>query len=180
MGKAVKENFKSKLNLACSNDDLRPVMQYIIFRNGYVVCTNAYILVKQHLSLHGFTDEEISQMNGKAVHKDTFKEILRYDQVKVISGQFVCSKGRVTVKIDFDRIQGNYPNYEAVIPKGKPEPSVVRLNVKSIALVKDLTVDEISYVDIFTYGEKKGTIFSSGWYGMDKEIIMLMPRERGN
>lgn len=62
----------SKLNLITSSDDFRPALQYVVINNGYFVATNAHLLVKQHLSLHGFTDEEIGYLNGKAIHKELF------------------------------------------------------------------------------------------------------------
>jgi len=88
MAKTVKRNFKTKLHLICANDDLRPSMSYIYFEKGFLYCTDAHIMIKQKIDLHGFDEDEIKFMEGKMIHRESFKELLKHKYVKVTKEGF--------------------------------------------------------------------------------------------
>lgn len=88
MAKTVKRNFKTKLHLICANNDLRPSMSYIYFEKEFLYCTDAHVMIKQKIDLHGFDEEEIKFMDGKMIHKDSFKELLKHKLVKVTKQGF--------------------------------------------------------------------------------------------
>lgn len=87
--KKEKFNFKTPLHLACSDDNLRPTFQYVHFIDGWAYATNAMVLVKQ--SLDDYCDVlDKENLNGHALHADSFKKILRYDTVQAFDD---CVKG---------------------------------------------------------------------------------------
>lgn len=114
-----RRNFKSKLNLFCGSDPLRPALNHIEFVNGFAYASDAHVIIKQHLSLNDFSEEEIGFLNDNYIHKDTFAEIYKYDIVNVTPKGFICRKGNVTAKYDFKQFDFKMPNFEAVIIDSK-------------------------------------------------------------
>lgn len=172
--KEAKKNFLKKLNLVCGSDDLRPVLQYVSFQNGCSICTNAHVLVKRSLKLDGFTDEEIEQMNGKFIHKDTYKHLLSYDTVEVIDGAFHCVKGNVNAVVSFNDSEGLYPNWLAVIPVGDTiELGEIGISAKNLELIKSIASDMETRFKF--YGANKAVLIKGSQTGWDEETILIMP-----
>lgn len=86
----MKRNFKSKPHLLCASDELRPAMSYIYFDKEYLYCTNASVLIKQKIELHKFEPHEIAFLDGKLLHKNVFKELLRYNFVEITAEGFLA------------------------------------------------------------------------------------------
>lgn len=82
--KQKKHNFNSPMHLACSNDMIRPTLQYVNFEDGYIWATNAHIMARQSLKkVHGFDETEIQLLEGKRIHSSVFKLILQFDKIKI-------------------------------------------------------------------------------------------------
>lgn len=169
------KNFKTDLSIACSNDELRPVLQHIIFEDGYVVCTDAHILVKQKLSLHNFNPDEIEQMNGKAIHKDTFKEIFKYDMVIVQDGQFVCTKKNVVAKFELKVLEDKYPNYNAVFPENAKEVDEIGFDIKIMTKISKISLSDFGSMRISFYGKERAMLLRGAGLDSNEEKILLMP-----
>ena len=81
MATKEKFNFMTPLHLACGDDDFRPNFQYVFFIEGWAYASNAMVLIKQSLDDYcQVIDKE--NLNGHALHADSFKKILRYDTVQ--------------------------------------------------------------------------------------------------
>lgn len=73
MGTFIKP-FNFNYALACSKDELRPDFQYIAFKDGYLYCTDATVLVRSRLDVVNNIDVfDIEKLNGNFMHKDCFK-----------------------------------------------------------------------------------------------------------
>lgn len=172
--KVEKKNFTKKLNLVCGTDELRPILMYVAFQNGCAICTNAHVLVKRSLKLDNFTDEEIEQMNGKFVHSDTYKELMRYDHIEVVDGAFQCTKGEVNATIQFNTPPTEYPNWLSVIPVGDTvELGEVGIGAQNLKLVQSLASD--SNTRFKFYGPSKPILIKGSETGWDEEMILIMP-----
>lgn len=173
----VKKNFKSPIYLACSNDDLRPVIQLVIFEEGYAVCTDAYILVRQKLELHGFTPEEIALMEGKRIHGRTLKEIMRYDTVTVSDQGFVCTNDYTTALFPWDTEEGRHPDYKKVIPHVQDRQPVVKIsfNPAYIETVRKVSIKQRIASILEFNGTSKAALITTADNGLDDELILLMP-----
>lgn len=170
--------FKTDLSLAASKDDLREQMQFIIFVDGYAIATDGNILIKQDLALHGFTDEDKALMNGKALHRDAFKEIFKYKDIEVEAGTLVCKKGRVKIKIDLEDIPSNYPKYEAVIPNAttkKEAFDLIGVNLNLFETARKLTVNSEKRVSLEFWGADKPIIATGRGLQRKEELIIIMP-----
>src|SRR5690606_11368519 len=99
--------------------------------------TDAHILVKQNMKVHGFEDEEIAIINDCFIHKNAFAEILRYDVVHITENGFECTKDNVTATIKYvkkDEVSWTYPKADAIIPDEKDKKRItideIGLNIK--------------------------------------------------
>jgi len=174
--KKNKRNFKSKLHLASSKDDLRETMQKIIFENGYVITTDAHVLVKQKLSAHGFSEEEVKHLEGKSLNRETFAEILRYDWIEVIEGFIIAVKGKIKVQFELD-LKGSYPRYEQIIPTEGNECEIneIGFDLNLMKLVNDVTLSDSGLMKTKFYGKNKPIILSGTEFKEGEELILLMP-----
>ena len=84
------ENFHAPLYLACGKGEYResPKLHYIYFIDGYAHATNAHVLIKQSLDYCGVIDKK--KLNGKCIHRDDYKSILKYNRVVATDNNIVC------------------------------------------------------------------------------------------
>lgn len=172
------KNFRKKISIACGSDDLRPVMSHLFFDNGYVIATDAHLLLKQSLKEHAFTEEEISIMNGKLLHRAAFDEIFRYDHVTVSEAGFTCRKGPVKCIIEFSECENKFPDYEAVIPKTKLQPiDEIGLNMKIIHKISQLTLSYNKNVKFSFRAKNKAVIITplDGDVEPGADLLLVMP-----
>lgn len=93
-----------KLHKACANDDLRPAMHYICFKDGYAYATDAHIAVRARLSdICALRDEDIAKLNGYLIHKNQYEMLLKYSTIEIGEGVITCidpeSKARTTIQL---------------------------------------------------------------------------------
>lgn len=73
-----------KLHKACTDDDLRPAMAYVYFKNGYAYATNAHIAVRAKIEdISNIDPRDIEALNGKALHYKQFELLLKHDSMEV-------------------------------------------------------------------------------------------------
>lgn len=141
--KQEKRNFRLKMHLACGTDDLRPILSHIYFENGFMIATDAHILVKA--AIQNFSDldrSEVDLLNGKFLHRNTFKKLLSCSQVAVTEEgiQDLATKDIYR----FADPGGKYPNYEAVIPTEASPISEIGINPKTAnKLLQVLSCDDV-------------------------------------
>lgn len=113
----LKNNFDKKvqMHLACSKEEMRPAMQCIFFNNGFAYATDMYILVRNRISeISGLEPHEIEALNGKFLHADCYKDMLKYDNIMIAEDGIECSKGDNKVFFYFSKFK-EYPNAEKVL-----------------------------------------------------------------
>lgn len=120
-----------KLHKVCESNQLRPVQNYLYFKDGNVYATNSYMAIAAPLSfVSNFTDEEKALLDGKLIHASQFELLLKmretYVKKTADGAQFECTTRndkRVIIPIDEKEKVGEFPNVESVIES-------VRKNVK--------------------------------------------------
>ena len=93
-----------KLHKACANDDLRPAMHYICFKDGYAYATDAHIAVRASLqAICALSEEERNKLNGYLIHKNQYEMLLKYSTIEIGEGVITCidpeSKARTTIQL---------------------------------------------------------------------------------
>lgn len=171
------KNFRTKLSLVCSSDDLRPVLQNIYFNDGYAVATDCHVIVKQSLKEHAFTEDEIKIMNGKFIHKQVFNEIFRFDVVKVTEDGFNCIKKQVKVLISFSEVDGKYPISDKIFDNLKESLDVdeIGMNGNLIKTINDVSLSYMKTYKFKFFGKDKGIKVIANDLIDSAEQIILMP-----
>lgn len=173
-----KRNFKSKLHLACANDPLRPALNHISFQDGKAVCTDSHILVAQDLHLHGFTLDERPHMEGKFLHRDTFKELLRAETIEATAEGFRCSLKGSEYVIKYTDVDFKFPNWQAVIPREKEALTEIGLAPTILAKLKELTLSENGNVVFDFHGNNRAVLIHGVGLTLEQETILIMPTLR--
>lgn len=112
-----KNNFKKKvqMHLACLKDETRPAMQCVYFNNGFAYASDTHILVRNRISeISGLNEAEIEALNGKFLHADFYKDMLKYDNILIAEEGIECTKGNGKAFFYFSTFE-KYPNAEKVL-----------------------------------------------------------------
>ena len=109
-----------KMHHACSCCDLRPAMRCILFENGYAYASDGHIAVRHEINeISNFPDEQKNILEGKLLHKDSYRKILKYNFVKITEAGFEClnsSDGSIAI-FPFFKLDVKFPNAEEVVQK---------------------------------------------------------------
>lgn len=172
---------QSKLENITGTDDLRPAMQCVYFKDGFVYATDAHVLIKQSLSdVHGFTDEEIKILDGKMVHRDVLKKLHSLENVKVTEEGIVADLS-VNAKATYHYFdtQGDsfrYPNAEAVIPQkfGDTTDKKIKFDPRNLKKLSDGLVGSNIRVE-FSFTDGNPIVVTTGEFTPNQQIGILMP-----
>lgn len=129
------------MHLLCAKDDLRPVMNYVQVKDGFINATNAHILGRANarVLLGNALDELPSEFY---VHASEWKKLVNGKPFGFsVEGSFLVGhtkKGANYAKyITPDQLNGRYPDVMAVMPNvdNRPEtvPSVYAFNPELLA-----------------------------------------------
>lgn len=93
-----------KLHKACANDEFRPAMHYICFRNGYAYATDGHIAVRASIdAICALSEEERNKLNGYLIHKKQYEMLLKYRNIEIGEGVITCidseSNARTTIQL---------------------------------------------------------------------------------
>lgn len=115
-------NKEIKMHLACGNDDLRPVMQYIKVNRDVCVATNAHIMAIVPTT-QMFSDEFISHIpdGGVLIHKEDWKKMLGFEYATwKTNGEVIAlvseKKRNTLIEAELEKNVNTFPNWQSVIP----------------------------------------------------------------
>lgn len=173
-----KKNFRSNLAAALNKKSHQTVFHYIYFEKGKAVATDAHILVATPLEAHGFTEEEIENLQGYCMSIDQFKRIRSFQNIHVNrKGGISCfsSGGEVTEKLKLFSEIGRYPDWERVIPTTQQREATewIGLDFDLLSRVKELLVVEGKHkrTKLIFHGSSRGVLIEDG----SGAIILVMP-----
>lgn len=117
MNQRINFNKYVQMHLACAKDDLRPVMEHIYFKDGFTYASNAHILVKNDLTQCSNLDpDQIAALDGKLLHYEHYKNILKYDVIEIAEDGIEAKKGVNKAFFYFSTVEDlKYPNAEKVL-----------------------------------------------------------------
>lgn len=173
----TRRNFKTKAHLACSKSEAQVSMNYIIFEDNNLVAVDGHIILVQSLYGHGFTSEEVDILEGKALHRETFQEVLRYDTIKVTDKGIEANKGKTNVIFPLETLQQqcdyNYVNYKSLVPdlSNVTDLTSIGFDLNILSRIKDLTLNPDSKVEFNFFGKHKVCVING--VGCDENIIIM-------
>lgn len=80
--KKEKYTFNTKLYEVCADKEekLRPAMQCVHFKNGFAFAGNGIIAIRQTLDFQSIAEKQA--LEGKLLHKDSFKAIMGFEMAE--------------------------------------------------------------------------------------------------
>lgn len=146
--------FKSQLNLACSKDKLINQYSYIYFKDGFLYVSNGRVHIKQHLSLHGFSEPVQKILDGNCIHKDLFKMINSREDIALVKNHGLPGVADIIFNIAGSQVistmklhsevqgEGNFVGYmNSIYEKFQlNETKSIALDPETIALVRKVFV----------------------------------------
>ena len=115
--KTIRYNFNkyAKMNLLCLKDELRSVLACIYFDEGNAIASDGHVMLVTPVSeISNLSDEDIEKLNGKLIDCNDYKDLLKFDVIKVESDGIVgIAKTGAETKCLFRDY--HYPNYKAVM-----------------------------------------------------------------
>lgn len=150
-----KRNFRLKMNLVCGSDDLRPVMQHVYFKDGKMLATDAHILIKANTQkFSDFDKSEIDMLEGKFIHKSTFKKILSCAMV-IITENGIQDMSTKDVYA-FAQTDDKFPNIDSAIPSEYKEISEIGIGPQTcLKIMKVLSTPDIYNLSLNFSGQNK-------------------------
>ena len=116
-------NKNAQMHLACVKDDLRPAYAFVHFKNGFAYASDSMILVRNPISeISTFDEQEAAALDGKSLHMDFYKDMLKYDEVLISEDGLECHKG--DEKAFFYFTETKMPDFEKVLQDALHSPAV--------------------------------------------------------
>lgn len=170
-----KSNFlDAKLETICSNDDLRPAMQCVYFKDGYVYATDAHVAIKQHLSLHDIDEECAKILDGKLLHKSHLQIMKKCDWFEILPNGIKSKKGMMTITHEF--YDDKYPDIEKVIPKkANSSLNVLGLNAVLLKKVQDVMFQTEGQHLKLEFTKPNGAILLTTMIRPEHQVGLIMP-----
>lgn len=146
-----------RIDYACSKDTLKPTMQLIHFENDCIYATNAHIAVRNDLhECSSLKAESIERLNGKNIHNDMYKHLLRYNTIEIEESGIRAFNDVGFVFLPF--IEAEYPDVESIIERALQSPEIqltrIGLNLKHLTnLYKSLYNSEESILEFNIYNQ---------------------------
>lgn len=144
-----------KIHKVCANDDLRPAMWYVFFKDGKAYATDAHVAVAAPLStISNFTDEEKELLEGKLIHATQFAKLLTMRNVDIeLVGEklyFYCTTPAgetVLIPLLDEETIGKYPNVESVMTEAERKAKDEKEPINRVGLKACLLGDLASAIN---------------------------------
>lgn len=126
------------IDLCCSNDDLRPFINYIYFIDGIAYASNAYVILALSLTDIDADKTLIDCLNGYKMHYSDMQMMNAYDRLfPETNGKLVLNYEQTRIlqmqPLDFDDSEKKYQTILDHLTKAKAE---LKTNAESISKIK--------------------------------------------
>jgi len=169
-----KFNFTTKLHVACSDDEIRPIMNCVHFVGGFAYASNGNIVVKQSLEYHSILDA--INLDGKSIHRENYKNIMQFETAIANEDGVECSNkdGRKAFFEYFDRKGELIPDFDKVISAYKAKGvDFIGFNPEQMKIAMDAMYSPGGYVRVNFGGVDKGMLLDVP--GIINQEALVMP-----
>lgn len=107
---------------------------HVQVNNNFATATDGHILVRIDLKLHSdFTEDDLSLLNGKLIHKDIWASITKSHLVLVEEDGIIYHKKGIKFKAfyNLDAADMKYPDYSSVI---NPYKTLNKAGIKQVGI----------------------------------------------
>ncbi len=175
-----KNNFNNKvqMHLACiKGDKFGKEMECIYFKDGFAYASDGVILVKNRISeISGLEGNEISALDGKFLHADFYKDMIKYDNIMIAEDGIECSKNGDKMFFYFSKFD-KYKNVDKILQNALNEKTIplpqVSFDINLMQRLNKALFESEKCIATFK-GTKKPIVFSS-IYDNVSSIGLIMP-----
>lgn len=134
--KDKKNTFNTKLYEVCGDDDLRPVLQCVQFRNGFAYATNGHISIKQTLDLQSVLNKDM--LEGKLLHRDSYRAIMAFEIAECNEDGIYCknTNGQIAFFAYFESLGEPIPDISKAMHTGKGPANLSFIGIDPEMLTK--------------------------------------------
>lgn len=175
----MKKGFNSKPHLICSTDQLRIAMNHIYFKDGFLMATDGFAAIKQHLSLHDFDDDEIALMNDKFLHRSIFPDLYKAEILRVRDslGIYAIAKSGTETFHKWSWVNDRFPDLESILTSDAEETALATWAIDPVRLnnlYSAMPAVFKSGVKVTFTGARKKIIVEPNDYSSN-QIAIIMP-----
>lgn len=177
-------NFKKDFQLwkACETDAIRPVMEHILFKDGYAYASDSHVIVRVPLEeCTTFEEDQRALLDGCLIHKSMLKYIVGFDIVRIEKTEdgvvyLEARTGENIVKVQLGK-NGDvlkYPNAEEILKGSKDRTPIQKIGFapKFIAsLTAALGTDRIK----FEFASENSAVFVRPISEISNALGVIMP-----
>jgi len=135
----AKQKLLKPIHLACSDDDMRPILQHIYIDKGCAIATNGNIMVKSDLMENSLINDQqiVDSLEGKLIHKDVWKDLIKAARITVSEDKINAYTSGGVIEYPFAEPMGEdgkplrYPNYNTIIPPDSAKQEVAEFGLSS-------------------------------------------------
>ena len=171
----TRKNFNRgiRLDKICAVDDFKIPLHFISFQDGNAIATNAQCLVVAKISeISNFSDEQIEKLNGKYIHRESFKRLIKEDYVQIVDDGFLCISDEAKQLIYFGEVD-NFPNVRSLFVADRCELNKIGIDPSKLAVLQACLPYKYSKLE---FGKNKlSTIFVSDAQGAFESKGIVMP-----
>ncbi len=119
-----RNNFFAPLHLVCADDEYRPAFAFVYFIDGFAYATNGSMFIQQSIDDYCTVINKES-LNGHALHKDSFANIMKFESVEARENGVECwDEGGKKAFFSYKAVD-NAPNFKRVLDD-IPSPTPVQ------------------------------------------------------
>lgn len=177
---------KARVDTFCRKDDYYPVLNNILFDGGKAVATNGCVLIVADVSeISNLKQCDIDKLNGHQINSKMYREILKYDNIKVTDEGIECVKHentqdeiRVVYKFKSKQDQSKFVNYKNIIEsesKNALSSKEFKTSFSCESIKKVIGVFGASYMDLKFTSNSNGVIIK--FDGMNDTYILIKQKE---
>ena len=108
-------NKNAKMNLLCQNARTS-ALNCVYFDEDCAIATDGHaMLVAPIKEISTLSGEDIEKLNGKLIDKDDYKDLLKFDLVRIESDGIVGISTKTHAETKYSFKDYSYPNYKAVM-----------------------------------------------------------------
>lgn len=181
----IRINFddRFKISKITENNDLRPAMSHIYFKDGYAFASDAHILARVPISelLGSVPEEEHIHLDGKLIHSVIYDQIVKYDKIEIKENGIRCTKLclKENVFYEFKDQEGLvYPDAQKLLTElfSKPEVPISKIsfNYKLLKKLGDAIRCELDHM-ILSFKDETSAIIVKPNNTNSKAIGIIMP-----
>ena len=123
-----------RMDLICASDSLRPALQCLYFKDGFVYATDSHMLVKNSFDdvlIGNFSEEELQILNsGVLLSASSYKSLLKYKYINIKADGIMAQSLEFEIFYEFKK-DLTFPNIEAVFANSKKHSKVDYINLKA-------------------------------------------------